>query len=139
MRISRCELFESEVAIRATNYLHDRSPIQKINISKNPISESRNVTPRSPSAFTFSQLFNSAQKAHTRNARSSALQGYSIISRSPFGLLGLHSELLFEYDVEEAVGEIGSGTPGRGGRRVGKTLRRSGRIAGREDRRKSEN
>lgn len=40
MRIPRCELFESEVEIRATNYLHDRSPIQKINISKNPISES---------------------------------------------------------------------------------------------------
>ena len=123
MRISRCELFQSEVEeVGATNYLHDRSPIQKINISKNPISESRNVTPRSPSAFTFSQLFNSAQKAHTRNARSSALQGYSIVLQSRFGLPGPHSELLFECDVEEAVGEIGSGTPGRGGRMAGKTL-----------------
>ena len=41
MRISRRELFQSEVEeVRATNYLHDRSPIQKTNISKNPISES---------------------------------------------------------------------------------------------------
>ena len=41
MRISRCELFQSEVEeVEATNYLHDRSPIHKTNISKSPISES---------------------------------------------------------------------------------------------------
>jgi hypothetical protein len=41
VRISRCELFQSEVdKVGATNYLHDRSPMQKTNISKNPISES---------------------------------------------------------------------------------------------------
>jgi hypothetical protein len=41
VRISRCELFQSEVEeVGATNYLHDRSPIQKTNISKNLISES---------------------------------------------------------------------------------------------------
>ena len=37
----RCGLFQSEVKeVGATNYLHDRSPIQKANISKNSISES---------------------------------------------------------------------------------------------------
>jgi len=39
--VYRGESFQSGVEeVGATNYLHDRSPIEKTNISKNPISES---------------------------------------------------------------------------------------------------